>query len=167
MECLINAGLNPAVIDKYGKTILNYGSISASLDIVKKILITQYFYNRDNYLHLPWSLLHWACRKGDFEIFKLLSNMGLKALPVLTSEPATLWIPLNIARYCGNINLILSESNILEGCLWLKVISCGIVYEGTELNTVIPALESSLDPSTKVLDIFCNGCFLVGSPFLR
>ena len=163
---MIDAGLNPTVTYKHEKTILNYGSISASLDMVKKILITQYFYNRDNYSHSPWSLLHWACRKGDFEIIRLLSNMGLKASPVLTSEPVTLWIPLNIARYCGNINLILFESNILEGCLWLEVISCGIVHEGTELNTVILALESSLDPSTKVLDIFCNGCFLVGSPFL-
>lgn len=76
------------------------------------------------------------------------------------------WIPLDIALYCGNRNLVSFEGNILEGLFWYKLFPCGIVQEDSESRIIIPVLKSSLDSSIKAFDGCCDGCFLVNYLFI-
>ena len=158
-NCLLNAGFNPTATDKNGKTILDYGSMSPSSAIIKTVLKMKYP-NNDCPSSL-WSPLHWACRRGDFEIVRQLSDAGLKMSCVVTLEPPATWTPLDVALYCGNRNLISKYGSVTNGHAWLEVVPCRIVREDLESRTTIPILKSHLAPSKKSFDGSCDECFLV------
>ena len=126
---LLDAGFDLIAADKSGKTILDYGSISMSLVMIKRILKTNCLDN--NCSPLLWPPLHWAHWCGDFEIVKSLNNTGLKMFYMVTLKPPAIWTLLDIALYCGNRNLISNYSSVTEGHTWLEVV---LIHEVMGLN---------------------------------
>jgi ankyrin repeat protein len=107
LEYLLDVGFDPKVKDARGNTLIHYAYMSNStmLRRVLELVPIETSY---------WSPLHWACKRGDFELVKMLS--GVEANPV--EAMGVLWNPLDIAIYHQNSYLVTNDGRLLWHLPW-------------------------------------------------
>lgn len=123
MEYWIGLGADRTVIDGRGLTLLDYACFSKSKNMVLKVLE----FDDHQTIYHSWSPLHWACRKGNFEIIRHLVDAGITASVVLTTESSISWTPLDVAIYHRNRNLVSSDGVLHDSHPWSVVVHSGIV----------------------------------------
>ena len=104
-QYLLVQGLNPRQLDNRGNPMLSYSAAGASLEISQKILKLELGYRTD----ARWSPLHWACRKGNVALVKLLLAHGSNDCGTTTSNIPGKWTPHAIAIMHQNTELVSSD----------------------------------------------------------
>lgn len=108
---LFDLSLDVAAKDKRGFSTLHYAAAGSLFDVLKWILQS---HHSDWEKSSGWSTLHWAARRGDSRICKLLSDIGIKERLVKTSEPPKEWTANSIAVFYQNKNFFQRYRTILK-----------------------------------------------------
>lgn len=103
-----------------------------------------------------WSPLHWACRNGDFEVLRDLTDAGVKMSSCVTLEPPGLWTPLDIAKYHRNMNLVSDRGCPLENPLWFELLLQ--IVSDLKVIPPVPVLPGPVIPQEKKFPGYCDGC---------
>ena len=143
---LLELGIHPDARDVKGDGILQYATMSGSLDTVRKALSVCGPHESVT----GWTPLHWACRMADFSMVNLLVTSGVANRVTTTYQPPGQWTPYSIATYHQNTKLTPESFENSEGEKNQQAIR--LVSMGAD-NSVLPAEKHG--------SFTCDECLLV------
>jgi ankyrin repeat protein len=143
LEYLLTIGINGYAVDILGNGLLHYAASSASVDMVRK---TIRFYKASPTSCNSWSPLHWACRRGDAAVIRVLLESGFCESVVTTTEPRDRWTPYAIAVFHQNKDLICDLGDD----------RCGL--HGENLSRLGPMYSNESQGAGKHGSYGCDGC---------
>ena len=161
LSCLLQGKSMLLNEDKFGRNMFDYASMSGSLKMVEKVLELYQYNNVNTRSSSQWSPLHWACRNGTYGILELLTKSSVQSQEVDTKMPAVSWLPLDIAVYWKNTNLISEDGRILEIQPWYLTLSPENKTSRASSTPEDEFRSNSLGPFKQVYDGWCDGCFSV------
>ena len=101
-QYLLIRNRDPQRLNGRGNTILSYAATRPSLEPVETILKLCLRFEKGSL----WSSLHWACRKGDVALIKLLTTHGAENYGITTSVIPGEWTPHEMAVFHQNAKLV-------------------------------------------------------------
>ncbi|KAH7062671.1 ankyrin repeat-containing domain protein [Macrophomina phaseolina] len=112
-DYLIEKGFDPLAEDDARQTILHFAAASGSSSMVQKVLQFPGI-SGPTQKEAVWTPLHWASRRGDSALVRMLINAGATETSVQSSDPASSFTPWTIAEFHGNTGLISDPSYPLQ-----------------------------------------------------
>jgi ankyrin repeat protein len=132
-------GLDLKQLDNSGRNVLDYAAAGASLGMVSEVLRLDAGFKDESL----WSPLHWACRKGNVALIRLLMNYGFEERPVEVCTISGTWTPHLIACLHQNEEFVSSSGDSINP---------------SPLSLFVPPCLASLLYAQKHEGWLCDGC---------
>ena len=151
VSLLLDYGADPKIRCNIGRTPLEDAIIRDNTATVR-VLLSRGVYNSSSigaddmkiYKPSSWSALHWACRRGSYELVMLLIDAGIKGSTVSTVWPSASWTPLDIACFSGNKELVNRiEATTRQDPSYPNLIASGIIIADKMLTADIVAARAN------------------------